>query len=246
VKIDDKSAYAHYHMGLAYKTAMEFTKAGNMFRKVLDLKGDYVKEADREWNFTQKVVRAMPGTQTGRQIAFVPRLTRADAAALFVEEMKIQVLYERRTPKQFDTTFRAPDAPRQAPRAVTPTDIANHPLKADMDTILQLGVRGLEAFPDGTFKPDLPVDRAGYAMMLEDILIKITGDTGLATRFIGQTSPFPDLRPDLPFFNAVMVATTRGFMGARDFTTGEFGPTGPVAGVDALLSIRQMREALRF
>ncbi len=244
--IEPKSSYAHYHMGLCYKTALDFQKAGYMFSKVLDFKGDYVKQADEEWNLIQKIQRAMPGTAVGKQIAFVPRITRADAAALFMEEMKIDVLYEKRTPKTFDTAFRPPDAPKPADKTIRPADIGNHPLKADIDGILKLGVRGLEAYPDGSFKPDLPIDRAAYALMLEDILIKITGDNALATRFIGQTSPFPDLRADLPYFNAVMVVTSRGIMGVRDFTSGEFAPLAAVPGVDALLSIRMMREALKF
>ena len=83
-------------------------------------------------------------------------------------------------------------------------------------------------------------------MMVEDILIKITGENDLATKFIGQVSPFPDLRPDLPYFNAVMTLTSRGIMQAKDFTSGEFDPLGPVSGADALLIIRKFREELKF
>ncbi|MDZ4165467.1 MAG: hypothetical protein U1C55_10095 [Smithellaceae bacterium] len=244
--IDPKSAYAYHYMGLCYKTALDFQKAGYMFSKVLDLKGDYVKEADGEWNIVQKIQRAMPGTSTGKQIAFVEKITRADAAALFMEEMKIEVLYQKRTPKTFDTAFRAPDAPKPVERVIAPNDIGNHPLKADIEGIIKLGVRGLETYPDGSFKPDVTIDRAAYAMMLEDILIKVSGDNTLATKFIGQVSPFPDLRSDLPYFNAVMVATTRGIMGVKDFTSGEFAPLATVPGVDGLLSIRMMKEALKF
>ena len=82
--------------------------------------------------------------------------------------------------------------------------------------------------------------------MIEDILIKIAGDNGLATRFIGSSSPFPDLRADLPYFNAVMVVTSRGLMEAKDMVSGAFSPRDPVAGADALLVIRKMREELRY
>jgi hypothetical protein len=83
-------------------------------------------------------------------------------------------------------------------------------------------------------------------MMIEDILIKVSGDNSLATKFIGSTSPFPDLRSDLPYFNAVMVVTSRGIMQAQDLTSGEFGAMGPVPGVDALLIIRKIKEELKF
>jgi hypothetical protein len=189
----------------------------------------------------------MPGTLTGKQIAFVEQITRADAAALFMEELKIDVLYKKRTLKTFDTSFKDPEkAKRGAAVNVTPADIINHPLRADIEGVLQLGVRGLEAYPDGSFRPNDLVDRATYAMMIEDILIKVSGDNTLATRFIGGISPFPDLRSDLPYFNAVMVVTSRGIMEAKDITTGEFAPMGPVAGADALLMIRKIKEELKF
>ena len=59
-------------------------------------------------------------------------------------------------------------------------------------------------------------------MVIEDILIKVTGDNALATRFIGNASPFPDLRSDLPYFNAVMVVTSRGIMEVKDIVSGCF------------------------
>ena len=112
--------------------------------------------------------------------------------------------------------------------------------------MIRIGMRGLEVYPDGNFRPDELVVRASYAMMIEDILVKITGDNALATRFIGGSSPFPDLRADLPYFNAVMVATSRGLMEAKDMVSGAFSTLDPVSGADALLVIRKMREELRY
>ncbi|MEN6374201.1 MAG: S-layer homology domain-containing protein [Smithella sp.] len=248
VLTDAKHAPAYYFMGLAYKAGLEFDAAGKMFTKVLDLKTDYITEADAQWNLIQKIQRAMPGTINGKIIAIVDRITRADAAALFMEEMKIDVLYKKRTSKTFDTTFKDPEkaaAAAVAPK-VTANDIANHPLRSDIEGILEIGVRGLENYPDGNFHPEEIVTRAAYAMMLEDVLIKVTGDNSLATKFIGSTSPFPDVRADLPYFNAIMVVTSRGIMEAKDMTTGEFAPLNSVPGVDALLIIRKIKQELKF
>ena len=246
MKLDPKNAAAYYFMGLAYKAGLDFNQAGQMFTKVLELKVEYVAEADIQWKFVQKVQRAMPGTTTGKQIALVEQLTRADAAALFMEEFKIEKLYKKRTPKTFDTSFKDPEKAVVKPVKITAKDIADHPLRTDIEGILQLGVRGLEIYPDGNFHPAELVTRAAYAMMIEDILIKVTGDNSLATKFIGTTSPFPDLRADLPYFNAVMVVTSRGIMEAKDLTTAEFEPLSQVAGVDALLIIRKLKEELKF
>jgi hypothetical protein len=111
---------------------------------------------------------------------------------------------------------------------------------------MRLGVRGLEPSPDHKFLPNEKVSRAAYALMIEDILIRVSGDEKLATKFIGSKSPFPDLRNDLPYFNAVMVMTSRGIMEAKDLTTGEFAPMGTVSGADALLVIRKLKDELRF
>jgi Tfp pilus assembly protein PilF len=246
VKLDPKHSGAYYFMGLAYKAGLNFNLAGQMFTKVLELKSGYVDEADVQWKFLQKVQRAMPGTATGKQIALVERLTRADAAALFMEELKIDVLYKKRTPKTFDTSFKNPEKAAAKTAKITANDIADHPLKVDIEGILGIGLRGLENYPDGNFHPGELVTRAAFAMMLEDILIKVSGDNTLATKFIGSTSPFPDLRADLPYFNAIMVVTFRGIMEAKDMTTGEFAPLSPVAGVDALLIIRKIKEELKF
>ncbi len=247
IALDPKSSASYYFMGLAYKGGLEFDLAGKMFSKVLDLNDSYVGEADNQWKLIQKIQRATPGTITGKKIAIVESITRADVAALFMEELKIDVLYDRRSQKTFDTSFKyLGKIKAKKEKEAAATDIAEHPLKVDIEGILEIGVRGLEDYPDGAFHPNDLVTRANYAMMIEDILIKVTGEKDLATKFIGSTSPFPDLRSDLPYFNAVMVVTSRGIMQAKDFTTGEFAPLGSVSGVDALLVIRKIKEQLKF
>jgi tetratricopeptide (TPR) repeat protein len=247
ILVDPKSSAAYYYMGVAYKYGLDFSQAGQMFTKVLDLKTDYLKDADIEWNLVQKIQRAMPGTITGKKIAIVESITRSDVSALFMEELRIDILYKKRTLKTFDTSFKDPEKFKaKKDSRITSTDIDKHPLKADIEGILNLGVRGLENYPDNAFHPDELITRGQYAMMLEDILIKVTGDDKLATKFIGSTSPFPDLRSDLPYFNAVMVVTSRGIMETKDFTTGEFAPLASVSGVDALLVIKKIKEELRF
>lgn len=247
IELDPKYSPAYYWMGFAYKTALDFQKAGDMFAKVMDLKGELTAEAEKQWKIVQDIQRAMPGTVTGKKIALLEKITRADAAALFMEELKIDVLYKKRTPKTFDTSFKEPGKfVSETKTPITANDITDHPLKADIEGILQIGVRGLERYPDGNFYPNEFVDRATYAMMIEDILIKVTGDNSLATKYIGSTSPFPDLRSDLPYFNAVMVVTSRGIMQAKTISTGEFVPLDKVSGVEALLIIKKFKEELKI
>jgi tetratricopeptide (TPR) repeat protein len=245
VMIDPKNASAHYFMGETYLTALDLDQAGRMFRQVLDLNGEYIEKADGRWKLLQKIQRAMPGTATGKKIALVERITRADAAALFIEELKIDLLSARRKPKTLETALKDPEKATSTGR-IGAADISGHPLRADIEGLIRIGMRGLDLYPDGNFRPDELVDRASYAMMIEDILVKVTGNNDLATRFIGRASPFPDLRADLPYFNAVMVVTSRGLMEVRDMTSGEFSPFAPVGGAEALLVIRKLRDELRY
>lgn len=249
IDIDPKSSAAYYYMGEAYKVAYEFDKSGEMFKKVLDLNDTYLIEADRHWKLVQKIQRAAPGSVIGKKIALIDKITRADIAALFVQELKLEKLYKKRSPKRFDTSFKAPTKAFAADRIVkaeAATDVSDHVLKTDIETVLDIGVKGLEPYPDHTYRPDELISRASYAIMIEDILIKVSGDQKIATKYIGSASPFPDLRSDLPYFNAVMTVTTRGIMEAMDLTTGEFAPMDPVSGADALLIIRKVKDELRF
>lgn len=236
----------YFYMGLAYKQSYEFARAESQFKKVLDLNRGMVKQADHEYALVQKIVRAMPGSINGKRIALVEQISRADVAALFIEELKVDELYAKRTQKKFDTSFKSPERNVTGPQEKTPkaTDVADHVLKADIYAAMAIGIKGLQPFPDHTYRPNQIVTRAEYAMMIEDILIKITGSEQLATQFIGSPSPFPDLRSDLPYFNAAMTCTTRGIMTAKDLRTGEFDPFGPISGADALLSIRALKTQL--
>jgi hypothetical protein len=247
IKIDPEVSAPYFYMGIAYKMSFEFQQAAGQFSKVLDLDKEFVKEADEEYAVIQKIQRAMPGSVVGKKIALLHKITRADVAALFIEELEIDELFRKRTPKKFDTAFKDPEKKFVSGEYVKippASDIENHVLKSDIDAVIAIGIKGLQPYPDHTYKPYKIITRAEFAMMIEDILIKITGDENLATRFIGNESPFPDLRNDLSFFNAAMVCTTRNILEVKDISTGEFDPQGSVSGAESLLSIRTLKSQL--
>ncbi len=248
VKLQPKSAAAHYYMGKAYKSAYEFEAARDMFKKVLDYNDSYLKDSDEEWRLMDKIQRAMPGTENGKRIALVESISRADAAALFMEEMKLDVLYKKRTPPSFKTDFVDPEkaAARKSGQPQLPSDIADHPLKADVEGVLKLGIPGLEAV-GGKFYPDDKIRKGEYAMMVVDVLMKITGDSSLATRnFEDKTSKFSDMRADQAFYSAALLLVTKGIMEMKDPMRDEFAPLDTVAGADALLVIRKMKDEYKI
>ncbi len=281
VKIDPKCSPAYYYMGMAYKDALEFDPAGQMFAKVIQLKTDHIADADNQLNFLQRVQKAKPATQAGKKIALVDQITRADAAALFMEELKIKDLYNKLAPKAPETPVK--ESPKDsietkdagkvstdtnnaekiqadvkpieknstetlapAPVKVTAKDIADHPWKADIEGVLETGIRGLENDPKGNFNPGEVLSRGEFAIMLEDILIKLTGEKDLAGRYVNSKSLFPDVPADMPYFNAIISVTSRGVMEAKNAKTGEFAPLKPLSGVEAFLIIRKLKEKLKI
>jgi hypothetical protein len=235
-----------YFMGLAFLEGLEFQKARDSFALVLNAKreGKWHEKADKGWKKTDRIVRAMAGItvgDVGKKIAVKDQVSRADLAALLMDEMKLDKLFAGRIPL-------ASDAKRQA--EFTPADILSNPFKEEILSAMKWRVRGLEPKFDETTKaylffPGESVSRGEMALVLEDVLIKLTGDEKLATAYFGQDrSPFPDVRNTSPIYNAVMNMTTRGIMEGE--LSGEFRPADPVDGADALLAVRVLRQKMNI
>lgn len=245
LKLDPENAEALYRRGYCYKKAYEFSKAADDFRKVLNLKKGFTTQANEQWEIVQKIERAAPGTDVGKKIALVEKISRADVAALFVSELQIDKLMDKKAPKNYDTDFQAPEDSRtmvadSVVSMAAVTDIDGHWAKNFIMDIVERGIRGLEPYPDHTFHPDQLINRGEYAMMVEDILIAITGDQELATKYIGTESRFPDVNPSHPAYNAICNAVDKGIMDAE--MNGEFGLQQSVSGPDALLVIRKLKD----
>lgn len=99
VNLNPDRAEPYYYMGMAYKQGYKFDKASVQFSRVLDMGQDFVAEADREYALVQKIVGTMPGSEVGKRIALVEKLTRGDTAALFIEELKVDALYRKKPGK---------------------------------------------------------------------------------------------------------------------------------------------------
>ena len=248
IKLNPKSGKAHFYKGISYKEAYMFGDAAFAFRKVIELKGDFAAEADREWAIVQKIERAEPGTKVGAKIALIPEIDRADLAVLLIEELKVLELLDKKRPKTYDTGFKAPDDPTQMQTSevvqmAEVTDIDDHWAKNWIKDIVK--ARGMDVFPDHTYRPDELITRANYANTMQTIMIMATGDEGLATKYIGETSRFPDVNGSHFAYNAIALMIDRGIMHA-DKLTGAFDLNGHMSGADALLAIRDFQNALRM
>jgi tetratricopeptide (TPR) repeat protein len=234
----------YYYQGEVYLQALRLERAEEMYGRVLRLGRGMEDQAKKRWEIVQKVRRAAPQTHVGERIALVESISRAEMAALLVEELEFQRFLDG--PKTAGT-FQAPRNPSEQWRSeqgARMVDMAGHPLAAAVEVVTSYGIRGLQPYANNRFQPDKDLAKAEVAMILEDILVRATNDPSLATRYIGQSSPFSDLRADHPAFNAAMLTTTRGLL-QGDVRSGGFAPNDTVPGVDAVLAIKKLREELR-
>ena len=234
-----------YFMGMAYLEALEFQKARDRFSDVLNAKreGKWHERAEKGWKKVDRIVRAMSGItvgDVGKKIALKDAVTRADLAALLIDEMKIDKLFAGRIP--------AVSQVEGLKAEFTPADTLGSQFREEILTILKWKVRGMEPKYDENTKAYLffPADlvkRGEMAFILEDVLIRLTGDSKIATAYFGhKKSPFPDVRPTSPFYNAIMNMTTRGIMEGE--LSGEFRVNAPVEGAEALLAIRALKQRM--
>ena len=233
---------ANYYKGEMLLYQHKFSEAEDQFRIVVKLKGDYSGKADRMWQLSQKIVRAVPGSDVGKKVALYEKISRADLAVLLAEELKISSLIDRKTiPYQ---GFQTPTDAANAGSAINvPSDSRGHWAEAWINEISGYGI--LEGSPGQPFYPDEPVNRAEYALAIQRILTLITGDQTLETRYFGESpSRFQDVSSSHPAYSAMALCSERGILQA-DMLTGRFQPGSPVAGADALLSIRSFQNALR-
>jgi len=248
IDLDPMASAPYFFMAGAESARFNYAAASAHYNKVLELKGVYAEEANRKLEIVQKIQRAKPGSRNGKTIAWIPKISRADVAALFIDELRLERLYQdvnAKKAKGFKKPKNQQDfKPELSKGELASNDIEGHPMQSVIETILKLGVRGLENDPTASFHPDQKITRAEFALMIQDVLVKVSRDRKIETQFIGETSPFPDVRPDMYYYNAARVVVSRNLMQVKRKATGEFGPGDPVLGADALLVLRDLKEML--
>ena len=229
VRLEPRNARAHLVLGQVLLKAYDFTRAEASFARALELDPTSA-EARREWDRSVMIRQAAPGTLVGKKIALADPITRADLAALLATELGIESKLRRRRPEIFDASFRPPGDSSPTSERPAPTDVADHWARNAIELVVRLNLLELYA-----------VTRAAFAATLEQVLVVVTNDPALKTRFVGQQTPFPDVRSDHFAFNAAIVVTTRGLLEAER-PSGAFRLTNPVSGPEALLAMRKLAE----
>ncbi len=233
---------ADYFMGVAYFKGLRFRDAEETLGVVLSATpGRWHEPANQLYKRVQKITRAAANftlTDVAKRIAIKDDVDRADVAALLVDEIHLDRFLAGRIPVPA----------KQSEPAFVPADITDNMFKPEILIALKWGLRGLEPLYNNTskaylFYPKRPVTRKELAFILEDLLIKITGDKSLATKYFGQkNSPFPDVPATSSSFNAAMNAVTRGLM--EPDLSGAFRPDDNADGAELLLAVTRLRNVM--
>ena len=222
---------ASFYLGIALKESYRFHDAEEAFRKAMIPDSRLFWQARQEANKIRKIIKGAPTSQIGRKVALQDTITRAEVAGLLVEELNLPEVYRNVTRVR-----------KQSPLCTFPPDITAHPLKNDIKVVLELGLRDLGCFQDGSFRPEQPVSRAEYAVIMADIIAAVHQESDRDARFSQRTSPFLDIGNSDPFFNAVIICTIN--IPVMEPRQGSFNPWGAISGPDAVLALRKLRDAL--
>ncbi|MFH2093544.1 MAG: S-layer homology domain-containing protein [Pseudomonadota bacterium] len=240
----EKPEEAALVMGKANLTNEKYLDATVFFRQVLDWDGHFTSQADALLNGIYQQLRAEPGTKAAKMIARQKLVTRADLSVLLVEELKLIDYINIHAGQSEQAGFQTPQVFKTSVQEISyPVDIQGHPYEKDIKLILAYGLEGLKPFSDQTFSPQEPVTRAGFSMIVEDVLSRLNNDPGLKKAYVGSNSPFADVPSGNYALNAIIVCSTRNFLAAD--LDGSFRPTDAVSGTETLLTIRRLKQEIK-
>jgi len=223
--------YAQYRLG-------EYEEARNWYTNALNIKANDSQTMKylNELNEMQMAVAGMG--KAARRIAMSPAITRADAAALFVDEINVEDLFKE-DEKQGFQEYGSGNAPQE--EFTLPDVSPDYWAYSFISKVVEGGI--IDLYPDGMYHPDRAITKADFAVFISRIIMKIADDPKMATQFIGTPSPFSDVPGSHFAFNAVMICTSRGILETN--ITGTFGIDEKVPGRKAIMAIKKLKMILK-
>jgi len=233
---------AYYFMGVAYYTAGKYDKAKEMLKAALNIGGsnEWIDKANRLLTKIQKIERVMARYSLGdigKVLAKKDKITRAELAALLVDEIDLPKLFLNSLGSKVNlnkTIFE-------------PLDIKNNPYKEEILTVMKLGLMKPVYDPKSkafVFEPNKPVTRCELAMILQDIYAKLTNNPQIKFKYATlkpSENPFKDLDVTNPCFNAMMLAVNMNWLNTDQ---GYVHPNQPVNGADALEALYELKNTI--
>lgn len=234
--MDSTQVQTLYYKGIALKKEYQFKQAFDALQKCSDKSEECAKKAKDEIAFLKKVLSANPRTQIGRRLVLKDALTRADVAALLVQELNVMELLRHTRPLNNSTAKK-----QESDNIPKITDISDHWARSFITNLVSEHI--MNVYPDNTFRPEHKVKRHDFAVILQNVYVKITGKQDVTTRYIDTPSTFPDVQRSHYAYNAIQLFVHLDVMSV-DQMTGEFEGSRVIKGVEALSSIHTLRNIL--
>ena len=179
-----------------------------------------------------------PRSELGKKLGLMLQMNRGEVAALLIHELRVDRLRALQGLPTWQPTLEKPGT------APVVKDIAESPHREDINRVLALGIRGLEPFPDHTFRPAAVVSRAEFVVILEDVLTRVTRDPTLPTKLLGKAPRFNDVRADAWYQSAADLARGLGLFEPAPGEVPTFKPLEPITGFETLQAFRLLRKRL--
>jgi len=241
-KLDPKYLDAYFYQGQVYEDQGLYDEAEISYQKCQEIDRTYSKALEA-WEELQVTRRASAGMAPEYQkIARLPAISRADLAALLINEMNLEKYIKKSKMKDRGPGFETPgqaDLSRGS-KSAGYSDLEDSWARGFIQRIVELGI--MEGYPDGTFKPLEEVTKGEFAMILTRVLVAALGDEKLETQFVGQSSPYSDISDSSPVLNAVLITSSRSILKAR--MDGTFGVGESVPGNKAVLALKSVEAIL--
>ena len=235
----DESAL-NYYTGKRFYELNKFKQADYYLSKVYNFKynSKFKEKARKLWQKVNRIIRDLEILQWNKdaqKIITKDKVKRVDAAVLLADELNLNKLL-----KGFFKSYNNKEI-------MLPEDIIYHPNITQIKIFYKFNIRGLTNIINNGkigFFPNKPLNRAEFAMAIEDIIAKLKNDKSYKTKFFGNKSPFVDVSKNAPYFNAVMNITSMGFLKANKYS--EFRPNEPISGIDLIEAIIKIKEELEL
>lgn len=242
LEIDPENHQALYFAAECCLDARKYRDARQYYYQAEEHSGQYESAVAERLILVGKIIQAGNLSEQGAAIALDDKIDRADLAELLVTELNIASRMKERRADLFGLYFNDDLSPKR--RMDVPRDTGKNRSRDAIMDMLAIGIPSLNVFPDSYFYPDRLVTRARMAAVLQDVLALLKNSSILSTMYIGAATPFIDVHPDYYAFNAIMLCTRSGIMSPAEGDDQRFAPDGPVSGIDAILMIRSLEQAL--
>jgi tetratricopeptide (TPR) repeat protein len=232
--VDPQNKGALFYLGEACLYSFQFKEAQGYYAQRAELKDSLATSAVDRIKLTIRILALNQISDSDKLIALSEKATRSEICQLLLDELKLKDLLRIHRLPLFESAFSEGVAKRKIP-----PDIRGRSDRRTILDITSLHMPDMDVYPNGNFYPLRTVNRAEFALMVQDIMVLLNDDQTLATKYSDSESDFPDIRPDYFAFNAIMISFNEGIM-KPDPDTGRFNTDNPVSGIDAIEMIRAL------